>query len=202
MATRDEILKRAREIITSEPSAGKNKINQILKIEYGVGLRSSKILEVKAEVSRDNPKLAPELYRTGGVRPSYRAIYREYIKNGFIPYEARELALGGGRLSPEGSLKVLGSQPGQAALKSRRDWVVARLKDGFTKKEIRQMIINDYNKWLGTRDKHGKPFSPWSAIRDEYRPKPRISKQAYKDMLEKRKIKKEARQNKRRAKEH
>ena len=198
MATREEIIKRAKETIIAYPSAGKTKINTYLVLEFGVGLRSSKILELKKEVARDNPILAPELYKTGGSRKGYNDVYKAWKDAGFTPYEARELTLGNGRLSKQGAKKVLNSAPGKAARKVREKWVKDRLKDGWTKKEIKAQILRDYQNRLGKLDKHGKPFSPWSAIRDEYKPKPKVTKQQYKDMTEKRKAKRAKRQAKRR----
>lgn len=189
MATKQEIISRAKEIIASQPSAGKSRVNTYLKIEFGVGLRSSTILTLKAQVAKEQPRLAPELYRTGGTRPTYRAVYNKWVRAGFIPYEARELTLGGGRLSVAGAEKVLNSIPGQSAIKTRQDWINRLHREGYTKRQIRQFIVDDYNRRLGTLDKHGKPYSPWTHVRDEYRPKPKVSRQQYKDMTESRRIK-------------
>lgn len=194
MATKQEVISRAKEIIASYPTAGKAKVNAYLKAEYGVGLRSATVLKLKSEVAKEQPQLAPELYQTGGYKPTYRAIYNQWIKGGFTRYEARELTLGGGRLTVDGSRRVLNSIPGQAAIRTRQDWIQARLKDGWTKKQIRQRILEDYKRHLGTFDKFGKPYSPWSNIRAEYLTKAKISKKQYKEMMEKRQAKKERRQ--------
>lgn len=199
MATRQQIINRALEIIRAEPSAGKKRINDYLKAEYGVGLRSSSILELKARVAKVSPELGPELYKGGGYRRGYREIYNDWRKAGFLPYEARELTVGGGRLSIAGSRRVFDSIPGEKARKSRERYIVERLRAGYTPKEIKEMILDSYRRYLGTLDKHGKPYSPWTNIRDEYKPKPKIKPKEYKEMTTKRRNK---RAQKRRAEEH
>jgi ligand-binding sensor domain-containing protein len=57
--------------------AGKNRVNAILRIEYGIGLRSETILQLKAEVASENPKLLPDLYRLGGVPNKLNDIYAD-----------------------------------------------------------------------------------------------------------------------------
>jgi hypothetical protein len=196
MATRQELFNRAKEIIRAQPTAGKERINYYLRAEYGVGLRSSKVLELKREVAKAEPKLAPELYRSGGYRRGYRDIYNDWRKAGFLPYEARELTIGGGRLSIDGSRKVFDSMPGKLARRSRERYIVVRLREGKSPQEIRQMIVDSYKRSLGTLDKHGKPFSPWTHIRDEYKPRKKVKKKEYKQM------KRASRAYKRRAEEH
>jgi len=199
MATNQEILARAREIIRSQPTAGKERVNYYLRAEFGVGLRSSTVLRIKSDVAKAHPVLAPELYRGGGYRRGFRDIYNDWRSAGFTPYEARELTVGGGRLTIAGSRKVYDSKPGKKARSSRERYIVGLLRAGYTPKEIREMITDSYRRRLGTLDKHGKPFSPWTNIRDEYKPKPKVKKKAYQAMATKRR---NQRAEKRRAEEH
>ena len=185
MATKEEIRARAKEIIKADPTAGKNRVNAILRIEYGAGLRSDTLLKLKAEVARDNPKLAPDLYRTGGVSPQLRTIYKGWKDAGFLPFEARELTIGHG--TPFDAQTVFDSIPAQLAREFRMKIIQEQLKMKWDAKRIRENILDFYRR--------SKSSSPWEHIRAEYKPRLKKDFLTYKTLANKRKIRAKAKQN-------
>lgn len=165
--TRQEIFDRAKEIIEAMPTAGKARVNELLRVEYGVGLRSSKILELKREVSEEKPLLFAELYRSGSVGGGLNDIYKGWRDAGFLPSEARELTVGrGSRYKDFDARAVYNSEPGQAARRTRRAMVQQQLDMGWSKKRIRDNIVDFYMRI--------KDFDPWEHIRAEYKPRQKI----------------------------
>lgn len=179
MATKQEILARARQIITENPSAGKERINKQLRAEYGKGLRSSTVLKIKEQVANEQPALYPLLYATGGVPPQLRDIYNGWRKSGFLNFEARELTLGhGDRYRQFDARAVFDSAPGQAARETRLNLVRQQLQSGWTKQQIKDNIIDFYRK--------SKKVDPWEHIRAEYKPRKRVDFIDYRDKVRRR----------------
>jgi hypothetical protein len=173
MATKTEILAKAKELITSHPTSGKNRINVMLKSEFGVGLRSATILKLKAEVATEQPALYPMLYAAGSVPKVLNEVYKGWIRSGFLAFEARELTLGhGSRYRAFDAKAVYDSIPGQKARETRSNMVHEQLRMGWTKQQIRQNIIDFYLK--------SKKVDPWAHIRAEYKPKKRVDFRDYK----------------------
>ncbi len=167
MATKQEILARAKQIIEADPTSGKKRVNTLLQAEYGMGLRSSTVLRLKQEVANEKPYLFPQLYLRGSVPTSYNEIYRGWLKSGFLAFEARELTLGHGeRYKAFDAASVFNSAPGEAARETRMAMVREWLAKGWTKQEIREHIIDYYRK--------SKVIDPWSHIRAEYKPRKRM----------------------------
>lgn len=167
MATKQEIISRAKEILTSNPFFGKERVNQFLRAEFGVGLRSSKILSLKREVGEEKPELFADLYGRGSVGGGLNDIYRGWIKAGFLPSEARELTVGSGSSYLKFDARaVYNSEPGIAARDFRSNLVQQQRKMGWTKTQIISNILDFY--------KRIKKFDPWEHIRAEYRPKKKV----------------------------
>lgn len=172
MATRQEIMARAKQLIEQSPSAGKARINKQLQAEFGVGLRSSAVLKLKEEVATAIPSLAPELYRTGGVPKGLNDIYKGWRNAGFLPFEARELTVGHGeRYRAFDAKAVFDSAPGEAARQTRTDLIRQQLRNGWTRKQIRENIIDFYLK--------SRKFDPWRHIRAEYKPLKKVDYRDY-----------------------
>lgn len=164
MATKQEITERAKEIIASNPTAGKTRVNRQLREEFGKGLRSSTILKLKGEVATEKPSLYPLLYARGSVPKELRDIYNGWKQAGFLTFEARELTLGHGeRYRSFDAKAVFDSIPGQKARETRLNLVRQQFRDGWTKKQIRDNIIDFYIK--------GRKVGPWEHIRAEYKPR-------------------------------
>lgn len=173
MATKQQIINRARELIINTPSAGKERINKQLRAEFGVGLRSATVLKLKAEVAEAKPALYPQLYALGSVTKGLNDIYRGYLRAGFLAFEARELTLGHGkRFRAFDARAVFDSAPAQAARQTRLNWVRDLLKQGWTKQQIQQNIIDFYLK--------SKRVDVWRHIRAEYKPRKRVDYKEYK----------------------
>ncbi|KKM27848.1 hypothetical protein LCGC14_1570600 [marine sediment metagenome] len=176
MATREEILARAKDIIGVYPGLGKNRVNQLLRDEFGVGLRSESIIRLKREVAAEQPRLLSELYARGGLPRGYREIYKGWINAGFLPFEARELTVGHGvRLMAFNSKEVFDSRPGREARRFRIEIIRQQLAMGWTKKQIRDNIIEFYRK--------GRKVDPWEHIRAEYKPRKRVDFIDYRDRI-------------------
>ena len=176
MPTKDELLKRAKEIIEANPRASKDKVNQYLRIEMGVGLRSDTILRLKAEVASEKPSLAPELYARGSVGKGLNEIYNGWIAAGFLPFEARELTVGHGeRYRNFNAQSVFNSQSGEAARRTRIRIIQEQLKAGWTRQQIRDNIIDYYKK--------SRKLDPWEHIRAEYKPTVKTSGADYRDKV-------------------
>lgn len=179
MATRKEILARAKEIIESYPNAGKGRVNSILRIEFGVGLRNDAILRIKNEVAQERPQLAYALYERGGVPRRYQEVYNAWKSAGFLPFEARELTLGHGeRYMNFNALAVYNSEPARAAREFRIKLINDQLRAGWTKKQIRDNIIDFYRK--------SQKVDPWGHIRAEYKPRKRIDFVDYREQVRRR----------------
>ncbi len=179
MATKQEIRIRAREIIESYPSAGKQRVNRYLQAEFGKGLRSSTILEIKREVATESPRLIPELYQTGTVSREVRDIYNGWRKAGFLDFEARELTVGHGeRYRAFDTRAVFDSATGQAARQFRTQMVRDQLRRGWTKQQIRDNIIDFYRR--------SRKVDPWEHLRAEYRPRKRADLIDYRDAVRRR----------------
>jgi hypothetical protein len=163
-SNRPQIIIRAKQLIQSEPSLGKSKINEILKKEFGSGLRSQEVLNIKNAVARENPKLISQLYYKGGAPKSSMGIYNGWRNAGFLPHEARELTLGHSHEFDSGS--VFNSEPSKKARQSRIEWINLLKKQGWTDAQIRREILDYYVK--------GREKSPWDFIRAEYRDKKKI----------------------------
>ena len=176
MATKQELKTRAKELIISNPTAGKNKINTILKAEYGEGLRSRTILQLKQEVAVENPKLIPQLYRTGGVSTNYKEIYNGWRAAGFLPFEARELTIG--HEHPFDAKAVFDSIPSQRAREFRVSIIKEQLNVGWSVKQIKDNILDFYIR--------GKKVDPWEHIRAEYKPRKKIDFIDYREQIRKR----------------
>lgn len=175
----------AKQLIKDNPTWGKNKINDVLRKEYGVGIRSESVLLLKSEVSRENPKLSSSLYRTGGVTHNLSDIYNGWRKAGFMPYEARELTIGHGNKFD--AQKVFDSIPAQEARAFRIKIINEQIKMKWTKKQIRENILDFYIR--------SRSASPWEHIRAEYKPRLKKDFVTYKTLAEKRRIKAKAKQN-------
>ena len=185
MANKEDIRIRAKELIKDNPTWGKNKINDVLRKEYGVGIRSTSVLALKSEVSRENPKMSSTLYRTGGVSPKLNDIYNNWRVAGFLPFEARELTVGHGKEFD--ARKVFDSIPAQEARAFRLKIINEQIKMGWTKKQIYENILDFYTR--------SKSASPWEHIRAEYKPRLKKDFQTYKTLANKRRIKAKAKQN-------
>lgn len=184
MATKEELRERAKLLIKTNPTLGKNSINSMLRSEYGKGLRSETLLKLKSEVSKENPKLASSLYRTGGVSRNLNEIYNGWRKAGFMPYEARELTVG--HANPFDAKKVFDSIPSQEARAFRTKIIDEQLKMRWTKKQIRENILDFYLR--------SKSASPWEHIRAEYQPRKKKDFLTYKTLADKRRAKSKAKQ--------
>lgn len=179
MVTKQEILARAKEIIISQPSAGKERINRQLRTEFGVGLRSATVLKIKSDVASEMPRLLPELYGRGSVPKGLNDIYKGWIRAGFMAFEARELTLGHGeRYRAFNAKAVFDSAPAEAARQTRINLVRDLLKQGWTKKQIRENIFDYY--------KRSKERSPWDMIRAEYKPSKKVDYKDYRAKARKR----------------
>lgn len=179
MATKQQIISRAREIIINNPTAGKERVNQKLRAEFGVGLRSATILQIKQVVATEHPSLYPELYAAGSVPRGLNEIYRGWLKSGFMAFEARELTLGHGeRYRAFDARAVFDSAPAQAARQTRINWVRDLLRQGWTKQQIRQNIIDFYLK--------SKRVDVWRHIRAEYKPHKKVDYREYEAKARKR----------------
>lgn len=188
MAKRKEILSRAKELIESMPSAGKERINTLLRKEYGRGLRNSVILGIKAEVSIQIPSLYPKLYQSGSVSKGYREIYNGWRAAGFLPFEARELTLGHGkRYQQFDSKRVFNSEPSIAARETREKLIKLYIKQGFTPKQIRAIVYKYYT--------DSKKVDPWEHIRAEYKPRDKVKRTDYMNKVRKRSKSKQKRLN-------
>lgn len=168
MATkRQEIIDRAKEILAANPYFGKERVNQFLRVEFGVGLRSSKILSLKREVGEEKPELYADLYERGSVGGGLNDIYRGWIKAGFLPAEARELTIGSGVSYRNFDARaVYDSEPGKAAREFRANLVSQQLSMGWSKKQIIDNILDFYRRI--------KKFDPWEHIRAEYKPRKKV----------------------------
>lgn len=174
MATKAEVLSRAREIIEASPTSGKERVNTLLRLEFGVGLRSSKILELKREVAEANPLLFADLYRAGSVGGGLNDVYKGWIAAGFLASEARELTVGHGSRFREFDARVIfNSEPGQAARRTRMVMIRQQLDMGWSKQQIRDNIIDFYRR---IRD-----FDPWAHIRAEYKPRQKVDQGEYQE---------------------
>jgi hypothetical protein len=176
MAKNEALTSRARGIIEANPTYGKNKVNAILKSEFGVGLRDDTLLQIKREVAFDNPKLIPDLYRTGGVPKGKLAIYQGYRESGFLPFEARELTIGHGK--DFNSQEVYDSIPAQQARAFRKHIIEEQIKLGWTKEQIKDNISDFY--------KRGKNSSVWEHIRAEYKPRKKVDFVDYREDIRRR----------------
>ena len=78
MATRNQIIKRATEIIKEYPILGKNAINRQLRKELGTGLRSSEILKLKRTL------VSPIVQEQALIVSRYQSLRKE----GFLPKES------------------------------------------------------------------------------------------------------------------
>lgn len=176
MASKEAILARAKEIIEIYPGAGKNRVNQYLRVEFGVGLRSEVVLRLKREVAGERPQMLWELYARGGLPRGYRDIYRGWLDAGFLPFEARELTLGHGeRYRQFDARAVFDSIPGRRARQFRREIIQQQLAMGWSKKRIRGNMIDFYRK--------GRKVDPWEHIRAEYKPRKRVDFVDYRDKV-------------------
>lgn len=180
MASREQKIIRAKQLIQSEPFLGKNRINAILKSEFGSGLRSQEILNVKSAVAKESPKLISQLYYKGGIPRKLDGVYNGWRMAGFLPHEARELTIGHG--ASFDSNAVFNSEPGKAARQSRIDWINMLHRQGWSKKQIRKELIDYYIR--------GKEKSPWDFIRAEYRDKKKIDFIDYKKKAQIRSLRK------------
>lgn len=186
MATKQEIRARAKQLITETPTAGKERINKQLRIEFGKGLRSSTVLKLKAEVATEKPSLYPLLYATGSVPKALNEIYKGWIRAGFLAFEARELTLGhGGRYRAFDAKAIFESKPGQLARDTRTKMIREQLHAGLTKKQIRQNIIDFYLR--------SKRVDPWEHIRAEYKPRKKTDYKDYKSKARRRAKSKQSR---------
>lgn len=164
MPKKEEVYQRAKEIIASDPTASKNRINQFLRAEYGVGLRSETVLRLKREVGEERPNLMPMLYSRGSVQGSLNDIYAGWIRAGFLPFEARELTVGHGeRYRNFDARGIFDSETGKATRATRIAYVQRLRKAGWSDAQIRQNIIDFYLK------RH--EFDVWRHIREEYKPR-------------------------------
>lgn len=173
MVSRDIILSRAKGIIEANPTYGKDKINAILKSEFGVGIRSSALLQIKRDVATTNPRLIPYLYRTGGVPNKYVGIYNGWRKAGFLPFEARELTIG--HKYGYDAKAVFDSEPAKSARAFRTQIIKQQIEMGWTKQQIIDNIIGFYTR--------GKGSSPWEHIRAEYKPRKVIDFKEYRERV-------------------
>jgi len=179
MASREEIIARAKEILEVYPAIGKSRVNQYLRAEYGVGLRSDTILQVKRELVAERPQMLWELYARGGLPRGYNDIYKGWRDSGFLPFEARELTVGHGvRYLGFDARAVFNSVPGRAARQFRRELIQGQLAMGWSKKRIRENIIDFYRK--------GRKVDPWEHIRAEYRPRRKIDFIDYREKVRQR----------------
>ena len=179
MAKREDIQARAKEIIEAYPGAGKRRINQYLRNEFDVGLRSETIIKLKREVAGEHPRLLSSLYPRGGLPRGYNETYKGWIQAGFLPFEARELTVGhGARFMAFDSKAVFDSAPGEKARQFRINIISQQLKMGWTKKQIRENILDFYRK--------GRKADPWEHVRAEYKPRKRVDFIDYRDKVRER----------------
>jgi len=179
MVSKQEIITRAKEIIESHPTVGKAKVNEFLRAEFGIGLRSSTVLSLKREVASEQPKLFSELYRRGSVAKGLDDIYKGWRDAGFLPSEARELTVGhGDRYLKFDARAVYNSPTGQSAREFRSKIVREQIKMGWTKKQIRDNLIDFYRRI--------RKFDPWEHIRAEYKPKKTVDFIDYRDKIRQR----------------
>jgi len=79
MATRQQIIQRARELIQAHPTWGKDKINRELKTQYGSGLRRSEVARLKRSI------IPPTVQEQTQLVLRYQKLRNE----GFLPEEAQ-----------------------------------------------------------------------------------------------------------------
>lgn len=155
--TRVLIARRAKEIIRLDPSAGKARVNWFLRAEFGVGLRSSTVLKLKAEVARENPELRFTLYARGSVKVSLRDAYNRLRGAGFLVWEAREFATQY-KKSDFRSLPYI-----KKMVAWRRRYIRDLRGRGFSDREVNVRVVDAYrrNGWLTPE---GLP-NPWAMLR-------------------------------------
>lgn len=121
-STRQDVLKRAEELIKSNPYTGKDAINKQLRKEYGHGLRRIEVAKLKRRISR----YTPEQLR-------YHKKQITLIKEGFLPIEAKEFA------------KYPIARPGiQKIRRFRKSEIRNAVKAGIPKRHIKTYIRDSY----------------------------------------------------------
>jgi len=96
MATREQKIVRAKELIAAYPQAGRREIARKLRQQYDEGLRDSVILSLQREVYPERRRVIVDPYQlaksTERYRPLRQGRYNKLVKMNFSSEEARKLS--------------------------------------------------------------------------------------------------------------
>lgn len=126
MATQQERIERAKQIILQHPTLGKDAINKQLRKEFGAGLRRIEVGKLKKRVTAQTPALSHQFFLR-----QYRT--KRLQEEGFLPEEAHFYS------------QFSISQPGLEKLRTfRKSEIRKARKSGITKQKIERYIRDSY----------------------------------------------------------
>ena len=174
--TKEERTEYARSLFIANPAYGKNRVNDLVRKRYRVGLRRIDVARLKEETLVGRPKawtgmvsvsrmiremLPPEdITREQIIVIGFDEAYMKLRAAGFITPEIRHI------FTAENVPGLFSSEPFKAQLRTRWRWFRDRQKTGWTKRQIVDAIKRYY------APEKGK--SPFDFLKAEYLPPLRI----------------------------
>ena len=163
----------AKSLFIANPAYGKNRVNELIRKKYKVGLRRIDVARLKEETLVGRPKkqtgmvsvkrlLSKDVIPPEDITPEYitkigfSEAYMRLSASGFISSEIRHI------FSTGSPIAVFNSKPFAAQLRKRRRWYRDRRKAGWTKAQIVVAIKKFY------APEKGK--SPFDFTKDVYLP--------------------------------
>ena len=174
MATKDERLEYARQLIRNHPSWGEPRLNLSIRNEMGQGLRKQDLAAIKQEMLFGG-KFVPagaQQYDEDTITLGFTEASQMLTSAGFLPSEIRKF------FSAMGIVDALNSHPFHDMLKERRRWVNEMRKQGLTTRQIMDAIKAWY-----ARDA-GRSVFDW--LRREYRPPHKVDRKEYRAAAQRR----------------
>ncbi len=170
MTTRQEKIARAREIITAQPESGRRKIAEVLRQEFGSGLRDSAILSIQQTLVPQRGHVDPFLFVRRDRRrlTEPRAVKEQSTRNklaraNFTQAEIEEFM----------GLSVTSINPIIRQAKKDRKELLATTRplEGLSKRdtltELMAIVSNEYEE-KGWQDRAGDD-NPWTMLREARR---------------------------------
>jgi len=172
VASREERLARAKQLIIAHPSWGRIRINKELRKEFGIGLRTIDVQKLKDTTligrprARTGRKSIVDLLAEQVITPErtitigFDEAYHRMRSAGFINLEIRWIFSAGNVPA------LFGTEPFKVMLQNRRKWFKDRVRTGWSKGQILEAIKKCY-----TPRVKGDPFD---FLREVYFIKPRF----------------------------
>lgn len=183
VASREERLARAKELIIAHPTWGRVRVNKELRKQYGIGLRTTIVQKLKdatligRERASTGRKSVAELLREELITPErittigFDEAYHKMRSAGFINMEIRNI------FSAGNTPMLFTTEPFKAMLVSRRKWFRDRVESGWSKVQIIEAIKKYYSV---------ERRSPFDFLRKEYKPPLRVDFKVYREAMRKR----------------